>query len=317
MNVTIHIHPGAPPVDLEVFRSTDPRRAVIALDGYVLSAGTLRPKQGAYVFDHHYGDRLMLLATAGQVLMYVVFGNLVRDLWSRGVTHLDVFILDIDQDATLSALIFKHWQLWRSEVYLSKLIPLVMAMSIIDACGGLAYLGFSGVQQSAKWIFYPYERLRLSGLIDLQDAETFTLAFEAIERRFLAYIKGRGLALPLDHQLVTRPAYDAKQDSRFVMVDEAASGYDARAELARMGVRAIISVRDRDDGASAVSVGRVSSLHPLDISTFLIYANLAEPGPGVWRGGTHWGGSCRVHGTHLTDEQLMKIAKLVMDGVPT
>lgn len=293
------IRPGAEPVSWSDFRRIHPAGS-IALEGYVRSSSQFDPRGPWLNFDHHADvDRLSSRATCSQVLLAIRQGLFDRTSL-LGRWKLQVFVNDCDEDVCLSWYLLTHAHVGRQQV--DALDRLVQAVDLLDTTAGAClHPPDVNLQRQIAWIFEPYRFARLRGSLDSASAAGHRSIIDAVGQRIDAYLDGSGGTSLLD--LRYEQIFAGKG---WAMVSEI--GAQARLGIARNGIRAYVSVRERPDGRWSYSLGRTSPFVPFDVPRIVAALNAAEyPGQGTWGGGNLIAGSPRKKGSQLSPTQVAEI----------
>ena len=260
-----HMDPNAVPMTWGAFRKKF-RAPAIALDGFVDSPPAFDPKGPYRNFDHHRGPpRDDMLCTAQQVLTAVRKG-LVECFMPTGDEEVIVAMNDCDPDVCLSwyALEYNYVARQRVNPAIHRLYGHVHDMDVssglLDVPRDMPIVG------QAAWVFDPYWQFRFSGAIDQKDARAHMSVLSDVSQRINEFVAGRG------HSLRVSDEYDilAGGDGWIVVHEK---GHHARIKMARRGVRAFVSVREKGDGRWIYTICRQStyiSWFPVpDICAFL------------------------------------------------
>ncbi len=273
----------------------------IALDGFVKEGPAFDSKKIVANFNHHEGvDRLATRATCAQILMAIR-----QDLFStfrneKGVVA-NVWVNDCDEDVCTAWFLLKNHYLVKGTM--NPAINRLVAMEdVLDATAG-AYpfpSDLSALQELA-WVFEPYRTFRLGGNLEKRDSSAFKSIICDVENRILLHIIGRGNNIPLD----TR--YEVMDSgSGWSMVREI--GAHARTGMFADGIKAFVSVKDRQDGKWGYTIGKLSPFIPFDLIKLTETLNKIDSSNGDnWGGGNNIMGSPRVKGSSISPKELFEI----------
>ncbi len=250
MSIHLHMQPDIPLMSWNEFRAKMPPRS-IALDGFIKGPPAIDVKGLFFNFDHHDGPpRASMHCTAMQVLEAVRTG-LMRLLMPTGNEDVHVWMRDNDPDVALAVYaIEKHW--FVSACVNPAIYRLYGHIEDMDCSSGLRDVprDMPIVGQSA-WIFEPYWQYRLSGVIDRKDPTAHLGVLRDVIHRVNEFVVGRGNQIPINDRYEKLGGGDD-----WVMVREI--GPHARMKMARRGVRAFVSARERFDGRWVYTLCRES-----------------------------------------------------------
>ena len=260
MAFNLIIEPNTPPLSRKEFCAAK-KGPAIALDGYV-SGGPFVDEKGPHLnFNHHERvNRLATRATCGQVLLAIRQGlfQFLADI--SGEPHADAYVDDCDEDCCTSWTLLNHREISedsgdvKSYKRLSRLDRLVHVEDLMDSTAGTyCFSPDAPIIRRLGWVFEPYRDFRLRGGLDGErNADEFRNIIDEVEKRILRYVNGRGRSIILD----TRYERIGGGEN-WVMVREI--GMHARTGIFADGIRAYVSVRERDDGRFSYVVARMSS----------------------------------------------------------
>jgi hypothetical protein len=274
----------------------------VALDGYV-AAGPAYDNQKIIVnFNHHEGvDRLATRATCGQVLMAIRQG-MFSTFRTKNGPEATVFVNDCDEDVCTSWFLLHNYHLVIDTMnpLINKLVSMEDALDA--TAGAYPFPADLPALQELAWIFEPYRQFRLNGGLDKRNADSFTSIIKDVEHRILQYIAGKSNTIPLDttYQIIGG-------DKNWTMVKEI--GAHARTGMFGDGIKAYVSVRERENGKYTYTLGRLSPFIPFDLLKLTDAFNQADviTANDKWGGGNNIIGSPRVAGSSLSPEEITKI----------
>lgn len=160
------------------------------------------------------------------------------------------------------------------------------------------------ILQELAWVFEPYRNFRLGGQLSKREATAFASIVTDVEGRIMRHITGSGQKIPLDTTYETI----FRGTGGWTMVKEI--GSYSRTGMFADNIQAYVSIRHRHDGNNDVTLGRMSIFIPFDVPRIIDRLNKEEGMTGDddrWGGGNTIGGSPRIRGTKLTNEELFKI----------
>jgi hypothetical protein len=312
-NVSLQVLPDILPMSWESFCSLYGRNS-IAIDGFVAEQPRFDPKLPAANFNHHEGvSRLETRATSAQVLLAVRMG-LFRAFRKDGIPAARVFANDCDEDVCLSCFILSNGPICESLVN-PRLNRLVDVAELMDTTAGMYPLSPDfEVSRQLAWIFAPYRDFRHRGGLDRHDGKEFLGIVEQVISRIQAHIVGNGGEMSLDLSYARIGGGPG-----WTMIREL--GAHGRTGAVSDGIKAFVSVRERDDGKWAYSVGRLSEFIPFPVPEIL-YAleqqevvKQGEPTKASWGGATTIGGSPRPWGSVLSPPEVERIINLVLQPI--
>ena len=143
---------------------------------------------------------------------------------------------------------------------------------------------------------------RLAGGLEKRNAEAFTEIVTDVCNRISKHIVGQGGRIPLDLR------YERIESGKdYVVVKEI--GAHSRTGMFSDGIRAYVSVKERNDGRYQYTIGRMSPFVFIDTLSIANAMNLAE---GIesndrWGGGNSIIGSPRISGSSLPPNQVINI----------
>ncbi len=304
MAFNLIIEPNTPPLSRKEF-CNNKKGPAIALDGYVYG-GPFFSKKGPHInFNHHEGvDRLATRSTCGQVLLAIRQGLFQCLIDKNGEPQGDVYINDCDEDCCTSWTLFDHGDLCEdfgsdeSHKRVTRFDRLVHVEDFMDATAGTyCFSPDFPIIRKLAWVFEPYRYFRLHGGLDGdRNANEFRRVILNVEDRILKHINGRGHSITLD----TR--YERIGGGKnWIMVREI--GMHARTGMFADGIRAYVSVRERNDGRRSFILARMSPFIRFPIQKFCRRFNIIEGCCDDKWGGSHISsGSPLIKGSSLTPE---------------
>ncbi len=299
-NTSLYMRPGAAPLGWAEFCTTHGPYA-IALDGYVEAGSRFDPSGPRLNLDHHTGvDRLATRAACAQALLAVRQGlfDCFRD--GRG-PRAEVFANHCDEDVCTSLFVLSHADLAAhgKTPALERLVSLVDAL---DTTAGAYQLpaDLSALKELA-WVFAPYYSFRRGGGLDRAHPEAHRGVVAEVSSRIERHLEGHGGSHLLDGRYERRgggPGWSLIREL----------GPHARLAATADGIRAYVSVREREDGRWAYVVGRASPFVPFDVPGILGALNEAE-GAAMdrWGGSDLVGGSPRARGSRLSPREVEQV----------
>jgi len=306
MSIVLRMRPQYEPLSWEQFcELTEP--FAIAIDGYV-DAGPLFQDSGPRLnlSNHHAGvDRLATRSTCAQVLLTIRQGLFTRFRDDSGA-RADVYCNDCDEDVCMSWFLLKYGYLAEHAIN-PVLNRLVVMEDLLEATAGAYPFPVDlPLLQELAWVFEPYRRHRLSGVLDQKDPDLYTGIVTEVEQRILRNVTGRGERITLD----TR--YERIDGGRgWAMVREI--GAQAHTGILADGVQAYVTVHDRGDGRWNYTVGRMSPFIPFNVPRVLAALNAEEKEPeDRWTGGATIGMSSRTNGSRLSPKEIVRIVNSVV-----
>jgi hypothetical protein len=176
---------------------------------------------------------------------------------------------------------------------------LVMMVDMLDTtAGAYPFPADLPLLEELAWVFEPYRRARLNGLLATKDAAIFQGIIEDVEHRIAAHICGRGGRLAMDTRYRVIAQYP-----QYTIVEE--TGSHARTGMIADGVKAFVSVRTRPNGQYDYVIGKISDYIPFPIPHLFAALNEFEKcEDDRWGGASTIGGSPRVDGSSLSPEQV-------------
>lgn len=274
----------------------------IALDGYVADSPKLDPLIPAANFNHHENvSRLETRATCAQVHLLIQLG-LFKLFRNDNGPRADLYVNDCDEDVCLSVAQLRHPHVAESVINpgLNRLVEL---SDKLDTTAGLfPFSTDMPVLEELAWVYEPYRRFRLSGGLDSRDPDSFESIITDVEHRIISFIVGKQKSVRLDTRYKT-----IKSGTGWAMIEEI--GPYGRQGALSDGIRAFVAVRQRMDGKLACSVGRVSECIPFPVTSILKELSKAEKTSESWGGGSTIGGSPRIKGSGLTEDQIFEIVE--------
>lgn len=303
--ISLHVEPRTPPMSWSKFWRQAPKFS-IALDGYVTGGPKFEGHGPCANFNHHeLVDRLSTRATCAQVLMAIRQGLFARFRDESG-PRAEVFVNDCDEDVCTAWTLLKHHHLVENTTN-PNFNRLVFMEDMLDATAG-AY-PFSPdlpTLRELAWVFEPYRQFRLSGQLDKKDARGYEGVITDVESRILRHVVGQGKEIPLDTRFERLGG-----GKGWTMVKEI--GAQARTGIFASGIRAFVSVREREPGKYSYVIGRMSPFIPLDLNVLCSRLNEAEGATeDRWGGADIIIGSPRIGGSVLPPDEVAKLVDSVV-----
>lgn len=301
-NINLFVEPNVSPRTWRDFIAKAPKFS-IALDGYVADESKLDIKKVMANFNHHEKvNRLATHSTSAQILLAIRMGlfDLFRD--ETGEININAFVNDPDQDVCLSWFLLKYG--YMAQYTMNPILNrLVSIEDFLDSTSGAYPLPKdSDILMEIAWVFEPYTRARLNGLLRTKDAAVFLGIITDVELRIIQYLAGRGKKLPLDVR------YDVIGGGKgWSLIQEI--GQHSKTGLMSDGVKAYISCRQRDEATWDYVIGKVSPfVGVFDIPVLFKALNETEGcANDKWGGSDIIGGSPRVCGSKLIPTEVESV----------
>jgi hypothetical protein len=309
MAIILHVEPNTPPMTWQKFCEKKGPFS-IALDGYVKEGPITSDTSPRLNFNHHEGvDRLTTRATCAQVLMLIKNGVMKVFRNKKGEICMDIYVNDCDQDVCTSVFLLRHGFMTRYAVN-SRLHRLVDMVDRLDSTAG-AYPFYTDwpVLQKLNWVFAPYTQFRKSGQINNRVSLQFESIINKVGERIMEHIKGKGGSLQLDMRYQRIGG-----GKNWVMVREI--GSQAYIGMARDGITAFVSVRERRGNRWNYTISRSLPIIPFDVPKIIAYLNDFEgcTTTDCWGGGNTIGGSPRINGSELPPKEIERIINKLLNG---
>lgn len=305
MSIVLRMRPQYEPLSWDQFcKLTEP--FAIAIDGYVAAGPRFQDSGPRLNLNNHHADvdRLATRSTCAQILLAIRQGLFTRFRDDAGA-KADVYCNDCDEDVCMSWFLLKYGYLAEHAIN-PVLNRLVVMEDLLEATAGAYPFPVDlPLLQELAWVFEPYRRHRLSGVLDQKDPELYTGVVTEVEQRILRNVTGRGERITLD----TR--YARIDGGRgWAMVREI--GAQALTGMLADGIQAYVTSHDRGNGRWAYTVGRMSSFIPFDVPKVLAALNAEEENPDDdWVGGATIGFSPRSNGSSLPPDEIVRIVNSV------
>ena len=301
MTVKLIMLPKEPPMSWEDFIERYSEYS-IAIDGFVRGGPKQDLERKLFNMNHHEEvDRASTDATCLQALNKVREGLMRKLLRDEHGPRATVLANDCDEDVCTTWTILHNAWLFEPAGN-PKVNKLVEVESKLDKSAG-AYPFHQDMPflRELAWIYYPYTSFRVSGGLDRRDAKEFSQVVFLVEERILRYIADKGETIDLD--LGYKMVGGTKE---LAIITEA--GLHARNGMVADGIEAYVMYRQRADGSYTTTVGKFSSINPLDLEAAYVRLNNAEPDKSRrWGGGDMAGGSDRSKGTEIEPEDVRRI----------
>jgi len=301
MSIEIKMEPTTPPMSWDDFVVKTPKFS-IALDGFV-STGPKFDESGprANMNHHEDVDRLATRATCAQALMAVRQG-LFQKFRDKDGAKAIIYANDCDEDVCTSVFILKNHYLATNTMNpaLNRLVAMEDALD--STAGAYPFPGDLPALQELAWVFSPYRQFRMSGGLEKRNAEAFIEIVTDVCNRISKHIVGQGSSIPLD---LRYDRIDSGKD--YVVVKEI--GAHSRTGMFSDGIRAYVSVKERQDGRWQYTIGRMSPFVFIDTSLIANAMNLEECNDSNdrWGGGNSIIGSPRISGSSLPPKKVIEI----------
>lgn len=293
----------------EEFKNRTPMGS-IALDGMVKESPNCDLKTLHFNFDHHNNVvREATMSTAMQVF-FAIKGGLFESFKARGLSTVQVYINDTDQDTALAVWLLKNYKLFEGTQSVPCINRLLALTDRLDITGGAFPMNLEDdLIELHNWVFEPYTNLRKSGGLASASEPILRDNLESVLSRLTAFMMGQGKRKELDtrHEIL----YD---NGKFKIVNEI-GGNEARYYLFSKGMDAFVSlVATRPDGKFVYTIGKRSQYIPFPVRDLYKALNKAEglPDSEGWNGSDIIGGSHRSAGSSLTWEQIKDILNEVL-----
>jgi len=304
----------------EKFCATAPSFS-IALDGYVNSAPAFNSAGPHVNFDHHSGvNRLATRSTCGQVLLAIRQG-LFKTFCNGSEPQAVVYTNDCDEDICLAWTLINNPEL-AIDMSNDRLNDLVVMEDLLDSTAGCYPVPLDNdLMRQMGWIFQPYREARSSGeLYRQRTSEFFRRIILEVERRILAYLRGRTDSVELDGRYRILGG-----GLGWRMIDEV--GVDGRSAAIADGIDAYVLIRkfgelDAINGSPVwvYVLGRISPYIRFPVLELLQALNDAE-GTGTsedrWGGSDLVGGSPRHSGSTLDPTTVQSVINELLDALPS
>jgi hypothetical protein len=300
--IQLIIEPGKT-VSWKEFQRKAPIRS-IAIDGYVDHPTAFNDSKMIHNFDHHKGvNRLATRATCEQIRKAILQGLLDCYRDENGEISMTIYANDCDEDVCLSYFLLHNpeWALKVSDPLLNKLL---FFEDVLDTTAGTYPFSKDSIfLREMDWIFMPYKKSRLSGVLERNQAIDYLEIIKSVERNILAYLVGKGDTV--EHFNTTYEIIGGGKD--WSMVKEI--GEQARKGMVADGIKKFISVRERSDGKWIYVIGKST---PYSLGFNLIeWFNKLNKIEGYqeigWGGSDTIGGSPRGTGSSLSPKELEKL----------
>lgn len=283
----------------------------IALDGFVNVGPRFDSAKMMVNFNHHEEvDRLATRATCAQVLMAIRQGifSSFRDI---NGPRANVFVNDCDEDVCTSWFLLHNYHLAIGTMnpMINKLVAMEDALD--STAGAYPFPADLPALQELAWVFEPYRQFRMNGGLEKRNSDSFKSIILDVEHRIMSYITGHGKSIPLD----TR--YEIIGSSNGIsMVKEV--GSHARTGMFSDGIKAYISVRERQDGNFTYTIGKLSPFVNLDLVKLTEFLNngldTSVSENDKWGGGNNIMGSPRIAGSKIKPIDLLNYANQIQRG---
>lgn len=288
-------------VDWQDFIHTHPSFS-IALDGYVSDSTKIYKEKRMVNFNHHENvDRLSTKATCSQVLIAIRMGLFDFFKSPSQDNEIKVYVNHCDEDICTSWFLLKYG--YMDEYILNpKLTKLVtMEDSLDSTSGAYPYPKRLPILKELAWVFEPYRKAKREGILNVKETEIYEKVIIDVEERIKAHISGNGEKISLDTKYKVLSKHD-----KWCMVEEI--GDYAKTGMMSNGIKAYLSVKERNNGRWNYVIGRISPFIDFDIDLIIKKLNEAENSEkDKWGGANIIGGSPRVNGSKLSPAEVEKI----------
>jgi hypothetical protein len=278
----------------------------VALDGYVNVGPRFDPKKVMVNFNHHEEvDRLATRATCAQVLMAIRQGMFTKFRDEYGV-KANVYVNDCDEDVCTSWFLLNNSHM--VEDTMNPLINRLVSMedALDSTAGAYPFPADLPALKELAWVFEPYRQFRMSGGLEGRSASAFKSIITDVEHRILQHVTGHGKSVSV---------FDTRYEligggNGWAMVKEV--GPYARTAMFGDGIKAYVSVKERQDGNWTYTIGKLSPFIPLDLLQLTEKLNQVDEvvtETNRWGGGNNIMGSPRTTGSLIGPEKLSQIIK--------
>ncbi|MFF2531342.1 hypothetical protein ACFVS2_20780 [Brevibacillus sp. NPDC058079] len=297
--IQLIIEPGKV-VSWKDFKRKAPIRS-IAIDGYVDHPTVFDEIKIIHNFDHHKGvNRLATRATCDQVRKAILQGLLDCYRDENGELSFTIYANDCDEDVCLSYFLL-HNPEWACKVSDPLLNKLLFFEDMLDTTAGTyPFSKDSSFLRELEWIFMPYKKARIGGILEKNNPQDYFDIIKSVERNILHYLVGKG-----DKVDYFNTSYEVIGGGKgWSMVKEI--GEQARKGMISDGIKKFISVRERPDGKWTYVIGKMTP-YSLGFNLTDWFPRLNEIEgckEGGWGGSDTIGGSPRGIGSSIPPEQL-------------
>ena len=275
----------------------------IALDGYVSDKTRYNSRNLKLNINHHENvNRLSTKSTSSQIYMLIKQG-----LMSKFKDNdINIYINHSDEDICLALwLLLNYRRIIKKNEYLIE--RLVDIEDKLDVTGGTyPFDPGSNAMKEVAWVFEPYAKSRLSGMIDNMNPNEMKLLINKVLARIEHYCNGRSKKINLDTRY--KIIYSGKN---WVMLEEI--GSYSRLRFIRDGIKAFISVKKRKDGKYNYILSKTNSFVEFSLERIYKILNKVEniKNNNKWGGSDIIGGNLRTRGSKINPENLIRIINKV------
>lgn len=305
MSIQLFVEPFVSGISWEKFCDKYSNYSV-ALDGFVNVGPRFDEKKIMVNFNHHEEvDRLATRATCAQVLMAIRQGMFSKFRDEYGV-KANVYVNDCDEDVCTSWFLLNNSHM--VEETMNPMINRLVSMedALDSTAGAYPFPADLPALKELAWVFEPYRQFRMNGGLEKRNAASFHSIITDVEHRILQHVTGRGKAV-----LVFDTRYELIGGGNgWAMVKEV--GPYARTAMFSDGIKAYVSVKERQDGNWTYTIGKLSPFIPLDLLKLTEKLNQVDEivtETNRWGGGNNIMGSPRTTGSLLNPENLSKVIK--------
>jgi hypothetical protein len=282
------------------FCATTPAHSV-ALDWYVKHAPIVNIQTKHFNFDHHtWVDRLATRSTMGQV--YFAIKQWLFDCLSYA--EGTIYVNDADQDVCLSSWLLTYQNELKDWVVDKKIKQLIELQDPLDVTWWMYRVNpNSALVQTSAWIFEPYVKARISGVLNSMDADQMDYLIRTIWKRLFVYVENSAEQVALD----TRYSVLGWGKWRS-MIEE--TWYDARMQLMFDWISAFVSAKQLEHDTWQYSIWKISPFINFPITKLYSVLTQAEWIPDInewWGWSDLIGWSSRKLNSVLSPEEVEKI----------
>jgi len=276
----------------------------IALDGYVSGPPMYDDKGPKLNLNHHEGIyRLATRSVSAQAYLSIKVG-LIDKFRENNEERVNIYVNDPDQDVCLAVWLLRNYKKIskpREEPLVERLVEIE---DKLDTTAGTYPINpESDIMKKIAWVFKPYTDARFAGNLEKMNSIDMKNLIDKVSNRIDYYFSGKCEKLEPDTRY--EKVYKGKN---WIMVNEI--GAHARTKLFWDGVKAFVSVKERQDGNYNYILGKMSPFIPFPIEMFYKELNTIE---GLlndidrWGGSDTIGGSPRQKGSRIKPKELRKL----------
>lgn len=283
----------------------------IAIDGYVCAPSKEDNKGLRLNLNDHEGTNgLTILSTSAQAWIRIKLGLFER-FKKDGEETAYIYMNDIDQDASLSAILLKDHKKFletEREPLIEQLVDIENRLDI--TAGTYPFNPDSEIMQNIAWIFQPYTDSRRLGYIETMNASSMKNLVEKISERIDAYSLGRAnrIKISTDYEILLK-------EKGWALVYE--RGENSKMKLSTDGIKSFVSIRKLSEDIHIYSIFNMIPLTSLSAKEFYEKLNHAEgiftENGNQWGGGSFKGGSPREIGSKIKPKDFVKLINSLID----